>query len=230
MPASGPGSLSARLVEDHRELLDRACTARFMTEVRDGTLATSTFRSYLAIERHFVVESARMLAAAALRSQDETALVGHLDAAHDLVHGQLDYFSETLARVGDPGPLSGPALERAGGLAELARRVVASGDYWRLIVLSFTTEHLYLTWCRATLPHVDPGTEAGRWVAMHTTTAFADRVHHLAGEVDRATPPDRADEAGQLYRAVLEAELTFHEAPYLEATVAADDAKGTPDE
>lgn len=221
-------SLSALLVRDNSSLLERACSARFMTEVRNKTLDVATFRNYLAIERHFVVESARLMAAAALRAPDETALVGHLDAAHDLVHGQLDYFSHALARVGDPGPISEPALEQARGLAELARHVVASGDYWRLIVLSFTTEHLYLTWCQAALPHIDPETEVGRWVAMHTTTTFSDRVRQLAGEVDRVTPPDAADQAGNLYRAVLEAELTFHEAPYLKAAVAADEETETP--
>jgi thiaminase/transcriptional activator TenA len=202
------------MVDDNHDLLARACTGRFMNDIASGTLELSTFRAYLAIERHFVVESARVLAATALRSPDEESLIQHVYAAHHLVHDQLRYFAETLQRVGDADPVSRAALATADGLARLAREVVASGDYWRPVVLSYATEHLYLTWCDATLPAVDPTTEVGRWVAMHTTSSFRDRVKYLAGEVDRATPDDAASQANRLYRQVIEAEIRFHEAPY----------------
>ncbi|WP_162529380.1 hypothetical protein [Segeticoccus rhizosphaerae] len=188
-----------------------------MVDIASGTLELSTFRAYLAIERRFVVESARLLAAAALRSPDEETLIQHVYAAHHLVHDQLRYFAETLQRVGDSGPVSTAALATAGGLARLAREVVASGDYWHPIVLSYATEHLYLTWCDATLPAVDPGTEVGRWVAMHTTSSFRGRVKYLASEVDRATPDGAAGQANRLYREVIEAEIRFHEAPYADS-------------
>lgn len=187
-----------------------------MSEIRSGTLAVSTFRTYLAIERRFVVESARLLAAAALNSPDEEALIQHLYAAHHLVHDQLQYFAQTLDRVGDPGPMSDAALHHARALAGLACEVVASGDYWRLVLLSWATEHMYLTWCEATFPAADPTTEVGRWVAMHATAAFRDRVRYLAGEVNRATSDVAADKANRLYRDVLEAEIRFHEAPYVD--------------
>lgn len=209
-------SLSARLVAENRDLLERACSARLVAEISAGTLDSSRFRSYLCIERHFVVESARLLAAAALRSPDEETLVQHVYAAHHLVHDQLRYFSEAVQRVGALGPVSGAALDMAGALAGLAREAVASGDYWRPIVLSYATEHMYLTWCVATLPAVDSTTEVGRWVAMHTTTAFRNRVGYLASEVDRGTPHDSADQANRLYRDVIMAEIRFHEAPYVE--------------
>ncbi len=209
-------SLSARLVDENRDVLERACTARFMSEIRSGTLTASTFRTYLAIERHFVVESARLLAAAALRSPNEETLIQHVYAAHHLVQDQLRYFSETLRRVGDPGPVPAAGLDMAGALVGLAREVIASGDYWRPIVLSYATEHMYLTWCEATLPAVDPTTEIGRWVAMHTTAAFRNRVSYLADEVDRATPDGVADQANRLYRHVMAAEIRFHEAPYVD--------------
>lgn len=209
-------SLSARLVIENRDVLERACGARFVSDIASGTLGASRFRSYLSIERHFVVESARLLAAAALRSPDEGALVEHVYAAHHLLHDQLQYFSEADQRVGAFGPLSEAALDTAAALTVLAREAVASGEYWPPIVLSYATEHMYLTWCEATLSTVDPTTEVGRWVTMHTTTAFRDRVGYLASEVDRATPHDCANQANRLYRDVIEAEIRFHEAPYVE--------------
>lgn len=201
-----------------------------MSDIGSGTLGVSTFRTYLAIERHFVVESARLLASAALRAPDEETLIQHVYAAHHLVNDQLRYFSETLQRVGDSGPVSERALDTAGALAGLAREAVASGDYWPPIVLSYATEHMYLTWCEATLPAVDPTTEVGRWVAMHTTAAFRDRVGYLAGEVDRATPDDAADQANRLYRDVIKAEIRFHEAPYVDQSTSdrTKDHEGSP--
>lgn len=207
-------SVSVRLVDENGDVLQRACTAQFMSDVGSGKLGASTFRTYLAIERHFVVESARLLSAAALRSPNEETLIRHVYAAHGLVHGQLQYFSEAFRRLGDPGPIPAAGLNTAGVLAGLAREVVASGDYWRLMVFSYATEHMYLTWCEATLPAVDLTTEIGRWVAMHTTTAFRERVGYLAREVDRATPDDVVDKANHLYRDVIEAEIRFHQAPY----------------
>lgn len=206
--------LSVRLVTDNRDLLERACTARFMAEVRSRALSLPVFRTYLAIERRFVVESARLLAAAALWSPDEPTLIQHVYAANHLVHDQLQYFSETLQRMGDSRPVSEAATDKAGELARLAREVVASGEYWRLVVLSYATENMYLKWCEATLPAVEPTTEIGRWVAMHTTTEFRARVGYLAGELDRSTPDGAVAEANQLYRDVIEAEIGFHEAPY----------------
>ena len=209
-------ALSARLVDYNHDLLERACTARFMNEMSTGTLNGSTFRAYLAIERHFVVESARLLAAAALRAPSEESLIQHVYAAHHLVHDQLRYFSETLPPADGAKPVPKAALDMAGALPELAQEVMATGDYWRSIVLSFATEHMYLTWCEVVLPAVDPTTEVGCWVRMHTTSAFRDRVEYLACEVDRATPPDAADQANRLYRKAIEAEIMFHNAPYID--------------
>lgn len=211
-----PTSLSARLVDDNRDLLEKACTARFMNEINSGTLSGSTFRTYLAIERHFVVESARLLAAAALRSPSEESLIEHVYAAHHLLHDQLRYFSETLRSVGDASPASQAALDMAGALAALARESIAADDYWRPIVLSYATEHMYLKWCEAALAAVDSTTEVGRWVTMHTTAAFRGRVEYLASEVDRATPNAVADQANRLYRDAIEAEIRFHDAPYVD--------------
>ena len=54
------------------------------------------------------------------------------------------------------------------------------------------------------------------WVAMHTDEAFRDGVRALAEQVDRL-PTDQVDDdmLGGWFTGMLDAEITFHDAPYL---------------
>jgi len=208
--------LGDELITENRALIEKACSARFMREVRANSISTRHFSQYLLFESRFVMAAARLLAAAVQLAPDDSALINHAGALHDLVTEQRGYFRRAFEKLGEPRPPSPDAVAAAESLDQVARRVRERMRYTEIMVISYATEHLYLTWCTEAQRYVDPHQDSGVWVLMHTADAFVNRVRWLKDEIDSWTPASvNHVELSRLFAATIAAEIEFHESPYL---------------
>lgn len=205
-------SRSTGLVERHAALLDRACGIRFVREATDGTLDAGDFARYLLVEEAFVLTASRVLGRVVWESPTWEELLPSARSLTNLVTEQRDYFAGLRHRW--PVTDGAAVLARASVLSDVVLAQV--GDDGRPAALAgmLAAETMYARWCTAAA-----GVPAARhpdlqaWIDLHAEDTFLGQVAALRADVDALDPVAVPDEAlDRWFRAVLEAEIVFHDA------------------
>ncbi|MGY1773846.1 thiaminase II/PqqC family protein [Blastococcus sp. SYSU D00813] len=184
------------LLRDHPGEWERATRHPFLLGVRDGTLPSGAFDTWLAQDAHFVADLLRFQARLLARAPRPAQAV--LAAGAVALVEELDWF-EGLA-AGRGLDLDVPRLPATAAYADLLERLDAAEVPAALTAL-WAVERVYLdAWTAAS-----PGApEHAEYVAHWTTPGFAGYVSALAGAADALG--GRHDD---VVLAVLEAEVAF---------------------
>ncbi|MCZ2837872.1 TenA family protein [Modestobacter sp. VKM Ac-2985] len=206
------GSRSARLVERHAGLLDRACDVRFVREATAGTLPAPDFARYLLVEEAFVLTAARVLGRVVWESDGWAELLPSARSLTNLVTEQRDYFAGLRHRW--PVEDAPATLARAAVLSEVVLRQVTEAGRPAALAGMLAAETMYARWCTAAAAQpADRHPDLQAWIELHAEPAFLGQVAALRDDVD-ALPPELADDTAldRWFVAVLEAEIAFHDA------------------
>lgn len=83
----------------------------------------------------------------------------------------------------------------------------------------FGAEWMYYFWCRRASEHYQSDADLRRWVEMHAEDEFYQQALWLKNELDRcamALSEDEKQALSALYGEVLQWEIDFHHAAYVE--------------
>jgi len=192
---------------------------RFVMEIERDQLPDSVFNRYLVFEGNFVATAIAIFALAVSKAPaigQQRWLIGVLNA---LVDTQIAWFEAVLTRRGIdpaayPDDLPGVTAFRDGML-----RVAQQGSYVDIITLMFGAEWMYYHWCKRVSAQPQQDIDVRHWVDMHADEAFYQQASWLKNELDRCALLLNATEKqrlSQLYGTVLQWEIDFHSAAFVE--------------
>jgi thiaminase/transcriptional activator TenA len=207
--------MRARADRTWRAILRR----RFFREVATDVINDRVFARYLRIEYGFVDTAARALGYAVAKApsfQERRCLSLGL---YGLVTDQEQVFVDAFERMGAPGN------ERTGlapqGLAlplhALFLKVAETEGYEEILACTLAAEWMYLTWCSTANQSASSRGYIRDWVTPHAGGAFAEHVAWVRSEIDTRGPTlaeARQARLGVLFEEALQAEISFHDAPY----------------
>ena len=193
---------------------------RFFREIATDAIDDRVFARYLRIEYGFVDTAARALgyAVAKAPSFQERRRLGL--GLYGLVTDQEQVFVDAFDRMGAPAnertslPPQGPALP----LHTLFLEVAEQEGYEEILACTLAAEWMYLTWCSAADKRPSSRGYIRDWVALHAGGAFAEHVAWVRSEIDTRGPTlteARQARLGALFEEALQAEIAFHDAPYV---------------
>ena len=193
---------------------------RFFREVATDAIDNRVFARYLRIEYGFVDTAARALgyAVAKAPSFQERRRLGL--GLYGLVTDQEQVFVDAFERMGAPAdertalPPRGLALP----LHALFLKVAETEDYEEILACALAAEWMYLTWCSAASKSPSSRGYIRDWVALHAGGPFAEHVAWVRSEIDSRGPTltdARQARLGVLFEEALQAEIAFHDAPYV---------------
>lgn len=193
---------------------------RLFREVATDVITDRVFARYLRIEYGFVDTAARALgyAVAKAPSFQERRRLGL--GLYGLVTDQEQVFVDAFERMGAPAKernaLSpqGPALP----LHALFLKVAETEGYEEILACTLAAEWMYLTWCSAADKTPSSRGYIRDWVALHDGGPFAEHVAWVRSEIDTRGPTlteARQARLGALFEEALQAEIAFHDAPYV---------------
>ena len=209
--------LSDRILVDNMDVFDKMLGHRFVLDIKNGTMSSTTFERYLRYEGAFVETAISIVAYAVANSKtmnQKRKLISVLDA---LANQQINYFERVyLGRKIEPDMIDvliPPVVAFQANMLNIARE----GNFLDIIVALFAAEWMYFTWCSdaANYPISDPWLK--EWVALHADPAFTAQALWLKMELDEAGPALSEKECQHLSRIfarVTELEIDFHNAPY----------------
>jgi thiaminase/transcriptional activator TenA len=193
---------------------------RFFREVATDAISDRVFARYLRIEYGFVDSAARALgyAVAKAPSFHERRRLGL--GLYGLVTDQEQVFVDAFERMG------APANERTSlapqGLAlplhALFLKVAETESYEEILACTLAAEWMYLTWCSTANQTPSSRGYIRDWVGLHAGGAFAEHVAWVRSEIDTRGPAlseTRQARLGALFEEALQAEIAFHDAPYV---------------
>jgi thiaminase/transcriptional activator TenA len=207
--------MRARADRTWRAILRR----RFFREVATDVINDRVFARYLRIEYGFVDTAARALGYAVAKApsfQERRCLSLGL---YGLVTDQEQVFVDAFERMG------APRNERTGlapqGLAlplhALFLKVAETEGYEEILACTLAAEWMYLTWCSTANQSASSRGYIRDWVTPHAGGAFAEHVAWVRSEIDTRGPTlaeARQARLGVLFEEALQAEISFHDAPY----------------
>jgi thiaminase (transcriptional activator TenA) len=192
---------------------------RFFREVATDTINDRVFARYLRIEYGFVDTAARALgyAVAKAPSFQERRRLGL--GLYGLVTDQEQVFIDAFERM------AAPRNERTGlapkGLAlplhALFLKVAETEGYEEILACTLAAEWMYLTWCSTANKSPSSRSAIRDWVTLHVGGPFAEHVARVRSEIDTRGPTlteTRQARLGALFEESLQAEISFHDAPY----------------
>jgi thiaminase (transcriptional activator TenA) len=217
---SDTSSFSERM----RANADRAWRAilrhRFFREIATDAINDRVFARYLRIEYGFVDTAARALgyAVAKAPSFQERRRLGL--GLYGLVTDQEQVFIDAFERMATPrNEWAGLAPQ---GLAlplhALFLKVAETEGYEEILACTLAAEWMYLTWCLAANQSPSSRAYIRDWVALHAGGEFAEHVAWVRSEIDArgpTLPEARQAHLGALFEEALQAEIAFHDAPYV---------------
>jgi thiaminase (transcriptional activator TenA) len=207
--------MRARADRTWRAILRR----RFFREVATDVINDRVFARYLRIEYGFVDTAARALGYAVAKApsfQERRRLSLGL---YGLVTDQEQVFVDAFERMG------APRNERTGlapqGLAlplhAVFLKVAETEGYEEILACTLAAEWMYLTWCSTANQSASSRGYIRDWVTLHAGGAFAEHVAWVRSEIDTRGPTlaeARQARLGVLFEEALQAEISFHDAPY----------------
>ena len=214
----GPSKVS--FTEDMRAAAgsswEQALSHWFFRAVADDNVADNVFRRYLRVEYGFVDCAARCLGYAVAKAPSFTERRRLAMGLHGLVTDQQDYFMAAFQRAGIPPDQRNaePPNHQTRALHDLFLAAAEREGYEEIQACVLGAEWLYLTWCSRA--HQTPSRRPviADWVALHAGGAFAEHVAWVRAELDARGPglsPERQVRIGQLFKATLVAEMSFHD-------------------
>jgi thiaminase (transcriptional activator TenA) len=192
---------------------------RFFREVATDVINDRVFTRYLRIEYGIVDTAARALGYAVAKApsfQERRRLSLGL---YGLVTDQEQVFVDAFERMG------APRNERTGlapqGLAlplhAVFLKVAETEGYEEILACTLAAEWMYLTWCSTANQSPSSRGYIRDWVTLHAGGAFAEHVAWVRSEIDTRGPTlaeARQARLGVLFEEALQAEISFHDAPY----------------
>jgi thiaminase (transcriptional activator TenA) len=192
---------------------------RFFREVATDVINDRVFARYLRIEYGIVDTAARALGYAVAKApsfQERRRLSLGL---YGLVTDQEQVFVDAFERMG------APRNERTGlapqGLAlplhAVFLKVAETEGYEEILACTLAAEWMYLTWCSTANQSPSSRGYIRDWVTLHAGGAFAEHVAWVRSEIDTRGPTlaeARQARLGVLFEEALQAEISFHDAPY----------------
>lgn len=189
---------------------------RFASDVHDGTIGDREYARYLEFEAGFVDTAARLHGLAAWRAPHWRAVTRNAEALHGLATEQTEYFAAARAAWPVRAEVSEAARRAASVLSDYALAAAEEGGYAAVTTVMFAAETLYLTWCtRALRDGTPPAGPVADWVELHTREPFTSGVAALGAAVDELPSDVTDDRLTAWFTAMLDAEVTFHDAVYL---------------
>ena len=193
---------------------------RFFREVAMDAINDRVFARYLRIEYGFVDTAARALgyAVAKAPSFQERRRLGL--GLYGLVTDQEKVFVNAFERMGAPANERTSVAPQGFALPlhALFLQVAETEGYEEILACTLAAEWMYLTWCSTADKSPSSRGYIRDWVALHAGGAFAEHVAWVRSEIDTRGPTlteARQARLGVLFQEALQAEITFHDAPYV---------------
>jgi thiaminase (transcriptional activator TenA) len=213
-------SFTDHLLNEHQTVWQAMQQHRFVLDIEHDQLPESVFNRYLVFEGNFVATAIAIFALGVSKAPDirqQRWLIGVLNA---LVDTQIAWFEAVLAQRAIspsdyPDDLPGVNRFRDGML-----HVAQQGSYAEIITLMFGAEWMYYHWCKRVSAQPQSDADVRRWVEMHAEEEFYQQALWLKGELDQCALSLSIEEKQrltELYGNVLQWEIDFHSAAYLES-------------
>lgn len=216
--------LSDRILRENRAVFDAMTGHRFVADIKWNRLPPPVFDRYLVYEGAFVKTAISIFAYATAKAEtiaQKRWLIAVLDA---LANQQIAYFEETFAARGIEPAAHDTGLPQVCAFRSGMLQVAREGAFLDIVASMFAAEWMYWTWSTEAAPCPIGDPLLKKWVDLHAHEDFAAQAHWLRGQLDEADAgleeADRVRLSG-IFRRVLELEIAFHDAPYLDAPVRA---------
>ena len=190
---------------------------RFVSQLGDGSLSPSIFKTYFLQDYVFVNDLVVLAAQALAKAPDMKAasifndfLTGVLDPENDLF---MRFFNQLGASEEDYSSVKASPTTQAFG--DFLVRTSLEGTFDEIVLVLYVTEGTYLDWgARLTEEKVNPTNPVFReWIDLHGPEVLGDLVSWLENYInnDSSISPERAD---YLFHTALRYEFLFWESAY----------------
>lgn len=212
-------TFSDRLLREHQAVWHAMQYHRFVVDIEHNRLPESVFNRYLVFEGNFVATAIPIFALGVSQApglHQQRFLIGVLNA---LVDTQIAWFDDVLKKrqvhpADYPDNLPGVIRFRDGML-----NVARQGSYEEIITLMFGAEWMYYQWSKRVSAQILHDADVRRWVEMHAEDQFFQQASWLKTELNRCAlglTEERRQALSDLYGRVLQWEIDFHSAAYLD--------------
>ncbi len=190
---------------------------RFVSQLGDGSLSPSIFKTYFLQDYVFVNDLVVLAAQALAKAPNLKAasifndfLTGVLDPENDLF---MRFFNQLGASEEDYSSVKASPTTQAFG--DFLVRTSLEGTFDEIVLVLYVTEGTYLDWgARLTEEKVNPTNPVYReWIDLHGPEVLGDLVSWLENYInnDSSISPERAD---YLFHTALRYEFLFWESAY----------------
>ena len=190
---------------------------RFVSQLGDGSLSPSIFKTYFLQDYVFVNDLVVLAAQALAKAPNLKAaaifndfLTGVLDPENDLF---MRFFNQLGASEEDYSSVKASPTTQAFG--DFLVRTSLEGTFDEIVLVLYVTEGTYLDWgARLTEEKVNPTNPVYReWIDLHGPEVLGDLVFWLENYInnDSSISPERAD---YLFHTALRYEFLFWESAY----------------
>ena len=190
---------------------------RFVSQLGDGSLSPSIFKTYFLQDYVFVNDLVVLAAQALAKAPNLKAaaifndfLTGVLDPENDLF---MRFFNQLGASEEDYSSVKASPTTQAFG--DFLVRTSLEGTFDEIVLVLYVTEGTYLDWgARLTEEKVNPTNPVFReWIDLHGPEVLGDLVSWLENYTDNdsSISPERAD---YLFHTALRYEFLFWESAY----------------
>ena len=190
---------------------------RFVSQLGDGSLSPSIFKTYFLQDYVFVNDLVVLAAQALAKAPNLKAasifndfLTGVLDPENDLF---MRFFNQLGASEEDYSSVKASPTTQAFG--DFLVRTSLEGTFDEIVLVLYVTEGTYLDWgARLTEEKVNPANPVYReWIDLHGPEVLGDLVSWLENYInnDSSISPERAD---YLFHTALRYEFLFWESAY----------------
>lgn len=210
-------SVSDKLIETHRELLDKATNHKLTKELCSGTLADRTLYIYLAQDLQFFQSGLRLLTKTTSLAPDTHSLITLAKKIGFFANDENSYFHDCLAEINSSLSEKEQAHYKTSHLAQVDRYIdyledMASKEtsYAKLITSVYCMELVYIEWPKNTPNAADLHWKYQTWIDLHAGQHFEEWCEFLKQEVDKCN----YQEVSETFATVLKLEYDFFDACY----------------
>ncbi|PZA07548.1 TenA family protein [Meiothermus sp. Pnk-1] len=194
---------------------------RFMREMTEGTLSEWAFKRYLVQEYAFVQACSGVLGYAIAKAPGVPQRHRFAGMALDLTGVQTRYFQRVLKRYGlSPDAVTSESVSGTPrAFAEWMLQNGAHSSYVEILAALIGAEWMYYTWCQVGAKRLPAKPAYAYWIRLHAGGAFKKNVFWMLKQLDQLGPvhPEEVQQRlARIFREVLEWEIAFHDAVYIE--------------
>ncbi|SCU98156.1 LAFA_0G15962g1_1 [Lachancea sp. 'fantastica'] len=210
-------SVSQKLVDNHRQLFEKAAHHKLTEELCAGTLSEKTLYVYLAQDLMFFQSGMRVLTKTTSLAPETDSLITLAKKIGFFANDENSYFHDCLAELS--GALSSSQREyyQKTMLPEvetyinfLTKSAREETSYAKLITFVYCMELVYLEWATFFPAAEKLHWKYQTWIDLHAGDHFESWCDFLRSEVDKCS----YEEVSQTFELVLKYEYEFFEACY----------------